>query len=338
MVTSDAILLNGWHVVAKSEDLQPATILPARLLGENLVLWRNGDRIMAWKDVCPHRGARLSIGNISGDTLICPYHGLAYDTTGQCTYIPAHPDLQPPARAHVQTYQAYELYDLIWVRLGADSQGTIKDKKDASEVEFIIPPSFPEWENPAFHKFLCGSYTYHSSGFRAIENFLDVSHFPFVHDGLLGDRNRTATADYEVEVEENGISLRNVRVWQPDPDGTGTGGEVTYNYRVLRPLTAYFVKQSPAGELTIFFTVTPVDEEECLGWMWITMNYGHEIPEAELRAFQDKVVRQDIPIVESQQPKRLPLDLPAEFHLPCDRASIAYRKWLKQLGVTFGTV
>ncbi len=47
---------------------------------------------------------------------------------------------------------------------------------------------------------------------------------------------------------------------------------------------------------------------------------------------------QDIAIVESQQPRRLPLDLQAEVHLPSDRYSIAYRKWLKQQGVTFGTI
>jgi len=29
--------------------------------------------------------------------------------------------------------------------------------------------------------------------------------------------------------------------------------------------------------------------------MWISMNYGHDIPEAELRAFQDGIVSQDVP-------------------------------------------
>jgi phenylpropionate dioxygenase-like ring-hydroxylating dioxygenase large terminal subunit len=72
--------------------------------------------------------------------------------------------------------------------------------------------------------------------------------------------------------------------------------------------------------------------------MWIAMNYGQNLPEAELRAFQDRVVRQDLPIVASQHPKRLPLDLKAEIHLPCDRASIAYRQWLRELNIRFGTL
>ncbi len=326
MVAADPILLNDWHAVARTEDLQPGSPLPARLLGEDLVLWRSGDRLVAWQDRCPHRGFPLSKGQVAGDTLVCPYHGLAFNSAGQCTHIPAHPTQQPPARALVRTYQIQERYGLVWVLLGKDETGEIH------------PSPFPEWDDPAYRKFLCGPYRCRASGLRAIENFLDVSHFPFVHDGFLGDRNHTEAEDCEVEVDPAGINLRNVRVWQPDPDGTGIGCKVTYNYRVWRPLTSSFVKESAGGRLAIFFTVTPVDEEECLGWMWVAMNYGHEIPLEELRAFQDTVIRQDIPIVESQRPKRLPLDLQAEFHLQCDRSSIAYRKWLKQQGVTFGTI
>jgi len=45
---------------------------------------------------------------------------------------------------------------------------------------------------------------------------------------------------------------------------------------------------------------------------------------------------QDARIVESQRPEFLPLDLQAELHLLSDRTAIAYRKWLKELELTFG--
>ena len=321
-MTTDKILLNEWHPVMRLEDIQKGTLKPSRLLGEDLVLWRHNEQILAWQDLCPHRGARLSLGWVEDGTLVCPYHGLAYNIEGQGVHIPAHPDLQPPRRACVRTYQTQEHYGLVWVSLGNPTQDI---------------PSFPEWDEPSYRPVFCGPYRFNTSGFRAIENFLDVAHFPFVHGDLLGSRTRPVIDDYEVELEADGITLRDVRVWQPNPDGTGQGGSVTYNYRVLRPLTAYFSKNTDGRCLTIFFTVTPVEEEECIGWMWMAMNHSFDIPEAEQRAFQDRVVAQDIPLVESQRPKRLPLDLQAEFHLPCDRASITYRKWLKQLGITFGT-
>ncbi len=53
---------------------------------------------------------------------------------------------------------------------------------------------------------------------------------------------------------------------------------------------------------------------------------------------QNQVASQDIAIVNSQQPRRLPLNLQAEVHLPSDRYSIAYGQWLKQQGITFGTI
>jgi phenylpropionate dioxygenase-like ring-hydroxylating dioxygenase large terminal subunit len=259
----DSTLLNDWHPVMLSQDIQAGTVKPTRLLGEDLVLWRHNDQILAWQDWCPHRGARLSLGWVEENTLVCPYHGLAYNSQGQCIHIPAHPDLQPPTRACVRTYQTQERYGLVWVSLGNPTQDI---------------PSFPEWDEPSYRPVFCGPYHFNTSGCRAIENFLDVAHFPFVHGDLLGDReallprtDRTHSIidNYEVEVEADGITLRDVRVWQPNPDGTGQGGSIAYNYRVLRPLTAYFSKNTEGRCLTIFLTVTPVEEEECIagcGW------------------------------------------------------------------------
>ncbi|HIK52038.1 MAG TPA: aromatic ring-hydroxylating dioxygenase subunit alpha [Oscillatoriales cyanobacterium M59_W2019_021] len=318
-------IFDDWHVIGADRDFPAGTVKSVRLLGRDLVAWCGADgHLRVWDDRCPHRGAKLSGGKIEDNTLICPYHGLAYDIGGHCIRIPAHPDLSPPARMRSVAYATQPRYGLWWVCLG---------NPEAAEI-----PPFPEWDDRSYRKFLCDPYTYCSSGLRAIENFLDVSHFPFIHDGFLGDRHHTTVSDYQVNTDEMGLELRDVRVWQPDPDGTGNGGEVTYNYRVWRPLVASFVKQSPSGCLAIFFAVTPVEEELCLGWMWIAMNYGWDLPESELRQFQDTVVRQDIPIVESQVPRRLPLDLRAEVHLPCDRASIAYRQWLSSLGVCFGAI
>ena len=62
-----------------------------------------------------------------------------------------------------------------------------------------------------------------------------------------------------------------------------------------------------------------------------------EIPDKETQQFEDMITLQDVPIVESQRPELLPLDLQAELHLRSDRTAIAYRKWLRELGLTFGT-
>ncbi len=86
----------------------------------------------------------------------------------------------------------------------------------------------------------------------------------------------------------------------------------------------------------MYFTVTPVAERSSIAWAYVAMDYG-TVSDEQAIAFQDLITGQDIPIVESQRPELLPLDLQAELHLRSDRTAIAYRKWLRQLGVTFGT-
>jgi hypothetical protein len=105
----------------------------------------------------------------------------------------------------------------------------------------------------------------------------------------------------------------------------------------LRPLTAYFVKSQGDQRFTMIDIVTPVAECESLAWAIMALNYAPEVSDESLRTFQDVVSGQDIPIVESQRPELLPLDLQAELHLRSDRTAIAYRQWLKKLGLKYGT-
>lgn len=319
----DPVLANDWLPVASTQQLLPDQPLAVRLLDEDLVLWRSGDQVLAWQDRCPHRGARLSPGQIQPEdhTLACPYHGWRFDSRGVCTHLPAHPDQKPPPRAMATVYRAREDYELIWVGLGHPTN-------DA--------PAFAEWGDPSYRKVLCGPYPINAAGPRVIENFLDVAHFPFVHASYLGDPQHTIVPEYEAEVTPTGVIARGIQVWQPDPDGSGVGSWVSYTYQALRPLTARFTKRAGAQEFAIFLTVTPVEETRSIAWMWIAMNYAPAVPDAQLRSFQDRIVAQDVPIVESQRPARLPLDLQAELHLRSDRTAIAYRRWLRELGLTYG--
>ncbi len=318
---TDPVLLNDWHVVAYAPDLPEGQPTPVRLLEEDLVLWRVGEKVHAWHDLCVHRGTRLSLGTVRDETLVCAYHGWTYDAEGRCIRFPAHPSQTPPAKARATVYQAQIKYDWVWVSLGTPTHDV---------------PHFAEWEDVGFRKIACGPYHYQASGPRAVENFLDVTHFPFVHTGLLGDPDFPEVNDYEVTITPEGVTASDIVVWQPDPDGTGQGANVTYTYKVLRPLTAYFVKSSAGPRFAMYFTVTPVTASSSIAWAYVTMDYGDQ-PDEQVRSFQDSITRQDIPIVESQRPELLPLDLQAELHLRSDRTAVAYRTWLNQLGLTIGT-
>src|SRR5580704_7882198 len=77
-----------WHPVAFARDLADKP-RHADLLGQPLVLWRGPDgRPRANSDLCVHRGTALSLGWVSGDELVCPYHGWRYRADGRCAAVP----------------------------------------------------------------------------------------------------------------------------------------------------------------------------------------------------------------------------------------------------------
>ena len=318
----DPVLLNDWHAVLPVARLEAANnVIGARLLGEDIVIWRAGDAIRAWKDLCVHRGTRLSMGQVlPSQRLQCPYHGWTYDDNGQCVDIPAHPEQKPPTKARAIVYQAQVAYDFVWVCLGAPAHDI---------------PDFVEWEDKTYRKILCGAYEFAAAAPRMVENFLDVAHFPFVHENILGTQERPEIPDYQVVTDETGVTASDIRVFQPNPDGSHIPNWVTYTYKVYRPLVAYFRKEAEE-KFAILLMVTPVEELKSIMWMWMVMTQDDSSDDM-LRAFQDEIAMQDLPIVQSQRPELLPLDLQAELHLRSDKTAIAYRRWLNALGLTFGT-
>jgi phenylpropionate dioxygenase-like ring-hydroxylating dioxygenase large terminal subunit len=331
----DPVLFNDWHPVAASAALQAGMILLARLLEEELIVWRDAcGAVHAWDDRCPHRGARLSLGRVENDRVVCAYHGWQVDASGACRLQPAHPLDTPPTAACARSFHAREAYGMVWVCLGAPARE--------------LPP-FPEHEDARLRKVLCGPYQVHACGPRVIENFLDMAHFPFIHTGILGDRQFTEVPDYQVHPYDDGQGERGMRgviatdcrAWQPQANLLAAGGSmVEYTYRVVRPLTAILTKLPAAQDgcaEAISLHVQPEDEEHCRAWMVVAMSNDSSSDE-DLRTFQDRIFLQDLEVLESQRPKRVPLQPGMEVPQRADRLSAAYRRMLKELGLRYGVL
>ena len=319
----DPVLYNAWHVVALADHVKADQPLQAHLLGEGITLWRFEDKIIACQDQCPHRGVSLSQGWIDcSGAIVCPYHAMSFDSQGHCTRIPADLKITSfPQSANLRSYKAVEQYGFVWVCLGEPAQ----------EI-----PAFLEWDQANAIAFQCGPYYINASGPRILENFVDIAHFPFTHRGLLGDPDFPEVSNYDLTIENGEICATNIYFYQPNPEGTGEAKSVSYIYKVLRPLVGWFQKGDESRQFSIFIAITPVEETRSIAWLGVARNYSPEVSNDELRTFQDDVMAQDVPMVESQRPQKLPLNLQQEFHFPCDKMSIAYRKWLTQLGLQFG--
>ncbi|KAB7705560.1 Rieske 2Fe-2S domain-containing protein [Bacillus aerolatus] len=321
----DNVLLQDWIVACRSEDIKEKP-LQVILMGERLAIFRNSEGVHAFKDLCIHRGASLSLGEVKNDCLVCPYHAWEYNHHGECVKIPQLPEGRViPKKATAVSYSCTEKYGFIWVNLAKNNPELFRYEEMEGTEEY--------------RNVIWGPQEVQAKPPRIIENFLDVGHLAVVHEGFLGSDTHREIQDYAVNREGNRIYSDEIAIFQPDPDGSGTPKYVYYTYEIVRPLTVKFTKRDRENDtlMTILLTVRPVDENKSVAYGIISFNYDPGLTDQEIIQFQDDIFAQDKPVVENQKPEELPLDLQVELSLVCDRMSIAYRKYLKELGVVLGT-
>jgi phenylpropionate dioxygenase-like ring-hydroxylating dioxygenase large terminal subunit len=329
----DPLLADDWHPVLASAALGAGAVRRVTLLGQDVALWRGADGVArAWEDRCPHRGTRLSCGRVDGAQLVCAYHAWRFDGAGRCVGIPAHHDLTIPDSYRATAYRVEEKYGLVWASIGTPRCG-------------VLP--FPECDDPQLRTVVCGPYDVETCGPRIVENFLDMGHFPFVHPGILGDPARTEVRDYQVGPFDDGsgapagVIATRCFFWQPQTNSLAHGGtDVEYSYRVPRPLTAILTKVPQLQDgfrEAISLHVQPVEQERSVVWVVLALTNFQESDE-QLRSFQDRIFLQDKPILENQVPRRLPLAPRAELPVRSDRMSLAYRSYLRDLGMSYGVL
>ena len=114
------MLRRYWWPVGFTEELTTKPV-PVRILGEDLVLFRDGTGQAGLMDACcPHRGASLTLGRAEEQGLRCCYHGWLFAADGQCLEQPAEPDGKLAAEVRQQAYKVEEVSGMIFGYLGPD--------------------------------------------------------------------------------------------------------------------------------------------------------------------------------------------------------------------------
>lgn len=201
----------------------------------------------------------------------------------------------------------------------------------------------PEYFEPDRRRLNAATIGVNVSAPRAIENFLDMGHFPFVHTDILGAEPHTEVKEYDVEISvgRDEILATQCRFFQPMASTTAEGGaDVDYIYRVPHLNCSVLYKTSPAHEgrkdvIAVF--LQPVDQEHVRAHLLLCV-LDDENEDKVIRRFQQTIFGQDKPILENQIPKRLPLDPRAETPIRADKSAIAYRRWLSQKGLRYGVI
>ena len=314
---------NYWHPIATSEEVldQPKQF---KLLGERIVAFRDDSGVVAFKDLCIHRGAALSRGRIKHGRLACPYHGWEYDRTGACVHIPSLlPGSAIPRKARAIVYQAREAYGLLWVAMREPAQPF---------------PTWPDnaWDNPKYHVFLINQYLWKASAGRVIENAMDFSHFNFVHAGYTELADGPIIKPHEVERTERGLAYvyEDTRIRREyELDFPFLLHDTKKVIAVGKGRTWSETSDTREGDATILsFIASPVDENTSRLYAFMARNHSIDKPDSSFAEGFDTLTEQDRVVVELQRPEQIPADISAELHLRYpDAASVLYRRLLREV-------
>jgi vanillate O-demethylase monooxygenase subunit len=182
---------NCWYPMGFSHEFPESGLQGHKIADRPIVMWRSDKgEVVAFDDRCCHKRFPLSESKLlDGGRLECAYHGLCYDTTGQCIAIPSQEGKPIPPQARLRVVPVCEQDGVVWVWPG-----------DPAAAEGILPPRTPELTDP-------GNLTIGvpeklqvpANYLLLIENLLDITHFYPLHDGNIGDK---ANSQIPIELEE----------------------------------------------------------------------------------------------------------------------------------------
>lgn len=288
-----APLREAWYYAAPSRALRPGRALGRTMLGEPVLIGRGRDgAVFALRDICPHRGMKLSAGRFDGREIECCYHGWRFDAAGRCTAIPSLAAGQPfdLSRVGVPRYPAREVQGNVWVYFG-DDPGRAPDIPVLADFAGSAAPNLVE------------TMRFPAAIDHAVVGLMDPAHGPFVHAAWWWRSRRSmhekakafAPSPWGFTMSRHAPSS-NSRAYRL----LGGAPETEIGFR----LPSVRVEQIWAGRYAVanLTALTPVDEQttevnHCIYWNapWLTALTP------ALRPYVRAFLRQDRDIMERQQ-------------------------------------
>ncbi len=160
-----------WHPIAASTELDERPTKEVRLMGEDLVLYKDRSGTLGLIDrVCAHRRVNLAYGIPEEHGLRCMYHGWLYDATGQCIEQPfedtVHPDGRFKEKVRLAAYPVEEMGGLLWAYLGP------------APVPLLPPWDLFVWDNVLRD---IGTTLLPCNWLQCMENSVDPVHLEWLH-------------------------------------------------------------------------------------------------------------------------------------------------------------
>ncbi len=216
------LLRRYWMPVAGISEFDTQAIKPLRLLGEDLVLYKDmGGNYGLIDRHCPHRRADLAYGFVEAAGLRCSYHGWLYEHGGACTEQPFEDIANPQARykeqIRIKAYPVQAKAGLLWAYLGPQPAPLLPDWEPFS------------WRN-GFAQIVISEVP--CNWLQCQENSIDPVHFEWMHANwktrLSGKTGPYAPIHVKVAFEEFefGLTYHRIRQDTSETDALWTVGRV----------------------------------------------------------------------------------------------------------------
>ena len=301
-------LLDNWYLVARDTDVDTGPV-PLKRLNRDIVLWRDQDRdLQCIDDLCPHRGAKLSLGRVCDGNVACAYHGVQINGNGEFAAIPTEPNSPFIGKKAVRHYPVQEAHGAIWVYFGIND--------DAQPPELRFPDEFYTGEWAGFldiKTFECN--------YRLVrDNQCDPIHGSFLHAGTHALNWGQTAGDLGFERTEHGFVVYRTYQQNVNLDRTEIFRYEGSGFWAVTDLP--FQSKEGGGIVRLFRYPTPIDRENTLVynyrlqqrsgserdlWRFLYKNRVGERGAAVLE--QDRVALAEIPDDSEQLETLLQLDI-----------------------------
>jgi vanillate O-demethylase monooxygenase subunit len=334
--------LDAWYVAAWDHEVA-RTPVARTVAGKPIVLYRStSGSPVALADACWHRLAPLSLGVLVGeDQIQCPYHGIRYDGSGRCTFMPAQETINPSAV--VAAFPVVERYRYLWVWPGDPSRA------DPALVPDLHWNSDPGWAGDGATIPLNCDYR------LVLDNLMDLTHEEFVHANSIGSdisvagfdsahTDRTATITrWMRNIEPPPFWARNLRDVHPDYRGPVDRWQIiTFEAPSTISIDVGVAKAgtgAPEGDRSqgvngyVLNTITPRTETTCDYHWAFARNYltADQSITTRLRDGVARLFQEDVRMLEAQQ-RAIAANPGHEFYnLNIDAGSMWVRRILQRL-------
>ncbi|WP_458688325.1 Rieske 2Fe-2S domain-containing protein [Nocardia tengchongensis] len=173
----------GWHCLGLAKDFRDGKPHSVNIFGTKLVVFMNSkDELKVLDSYCRHLGGDLSMGEVKGDSIACPFHDWRWGGDGKCTGIPYARRVPPLARTRAWTTLERNGQLYVW----HDHEGN--PPSDEVTIPYIEGPftnadgSGAEERNEGWTDWTWHSLLIEGANCREIiDNVVDMAHFFYIH-------------------------------------------------------------------------------------------------------------------------------------------------------------